>query len=520
MTTSIKLIAFIVLLPLTVPGLVSAQDANTGSAYRTHCAACHGEDRLGITGPALLPDNLSKLRKKKAIAVITDGRPATQMAAFKEVLSKKQIDSLVEYIYTPLASPAQWGEAEIKASHIVYPSAKPDVTEPVFEADPLNLFLVVESGDHHVTLLDGDTFEPVHRFASRFALHGGPKYSSDGRYVYFTSRDGWISKFDLYSLQTTAEIRVGINARNAALSNDDQFLIVANYYPHTLVILDANDLSLVRVIPVKTGKGQSSRVSAVYNAAPRNTWVAALKDSPRIWEISYENPAPAGFGQPWSHDYREDSGDAVRELFPVRQLRLETPLDDFFFDQDYIHVVGTSRSGEGQVVDLDLGRAIATLELPGMPHLSSGITWKYKDTTVLATPNLGENSISIIDMKTWKLIKKIQTAGPGFFLRSHENTPYAWADVFFGDDRDIMYVIDKSTLEIVKTLKPEPGKTSAHVEFTRNGSHALVSIWEMEGALVIYDAKTLEEVKRIPMKKPVGKYNVYNKITRSSGTSH
>jgi hypothetical protein len=48
----------------------------------------------------------------------------------------------------------------------------------------------------------------------------------------------------------------------------------------------------------------------------------------------------------------------------------------------------------------------------------------------------------------------------------------------------------------------------------------LVSIWEMEGALIVYDAQTLEEVKRLPMKKPVGKYNVFNKITRSSGTSH
>jgi len=27
-------------------------------------------------------------------------------------------------------------------------------------------------------------------------------------------------------------------------------------------------------------------------------------------------------------------------------------------------------------------------------------------------------------------------------------------------------------------------------------------------------------VKRLPMKKPSGKYNVYNKVTRSSGTSH
>ena len=33
----------------------------------------------------------------------------------------------------------------------------------------------------------------------------------------------------------------------------------------------------------------------------------------------------------------------------------------------------------------------------------------------------------------------------------------------------------------------------------------LASLWEMDGALIIYDAATLREVKRLPMKKPVGK---------------
>jgi len=61
-----------------------------------------------------------------------------------------------------------------------------------------------------------------------------------------------------------------------------------------------------------------------------------------------------------------------------------------------------------------------------------------------------------------------------------------------------------------------PGKTAAHVEFTKDGRYALVSIWETGGAIVVYAAQTLEEVKRIPMNKPSGKYNVYNKITRSS----
>ncbi len=513
--------ALLCIFPLlfSVPS-VHAQDPQVEQLYTTHCASCHGDNRLGLSGPALLPSNLKRLRKPQAFKTISDGRIATQMLAFKNSLTEKQIHSLVDLIYTPLATPAVWGEEQITASHITYSSDYKLQTTPVFNADPMNLFLVVESGDHHVTLLDGDTFNPIHRFESRFALHGGPKYSSDGRYVFFTSRDGWISKYDIYTLTKTAEIRVGINSRNAAVSNDDKLLIIANYFPHSMVVLNTDDLSLVKVIPVKTGKDQSSRVSAVYNAAPRNSFVAALKDSPQIWEISYEDPPPIGFGQPWTHDYREDSGDGIRELLPIRKIHLKFPLDDFFFDQDYVHVVGASRSGEGQVIDLDIGRAISKLELSGMPHLSSGITWKYKDTTVLATPNLKENSISIIDMQNWELIKKIETAGSGFFLRSHENTPYAWADVFFGENRDIMYVIDKLKLEIVKTLKPEPGKTSAHVEFTKDGSHALVSIWEMDGALKIYDAKTLKLVKSIPMKKPVGKYNVYNKITRSSGTSH
>ena len=64
------------------------------------------------------------------------------------------------------------------------------------------------------------------------------------------------------------------------------------------------------------------------------------------------------------------------------------------------------------------------------------------------------------------------------------------------------------------------GRTLAHVEFTKDGRYALASVWEDDGALVVYDAATLKEVKRLPMRKPVGKYNVWNKITRSEGTSH
>jgi hypothetical protein len=195
-------------------------------------------------------------------------------------------------------------------------------------------------------------------------------------------------------------------------------------------------------------------------------------------------------------------------------------LDDFFFDQSYAYLIGASREGKGQVVNLDIRRKVADLALPGMPHLGSGITWQWQGKPVLATPNLKDGVVTVIDMQNWQVVKQIKTPGPGFFMRSHENTRYAWTDVFNGAEKDTLQLIDKQTLEIAATLKPSPGKTAAHVEFTRDGKYALVSVWENDGALVIYNAETLQEIKRLPMNKPSGKYNVYNKITRSSGTSH
>ncbi|MDG4549931.1 MAG: cytochrome D1 domain-containing protein [Candidatus Contendobacter sp.] len=508
-------------------GFTASATPDPAPLYQKHCVACHGADRLGGLGPALLPQNLERLKKPEALAVITSGRPATQMLGFKDQLKPEEIQALADFIYTPLATPPQWGEAEIRASRYeaVKPGSLPD--KPSFSADPLNLFVVVEAGDHHVTILDGDKFEPIHRFPSRFALHGGPKFTPDGRYVFFASRDGWISKFDIYNLKTVAEIRAGINTRNLAVSGDGQWVMVANYLPHTLVLLNAADLSLERIIPVVNEAGKSSRVSAVYDAAPRKSFVAALKDIPEVWELSYDPKAEPVF-KGYVHDYKMGEAIASPGMWTPRVTPLNAILDDFFFSQDYAYVLGAARPTDGgsqavpsgQVVNLDVRRKIADLPLPGLPHLGSGISWSYQGRPVMATPNLKEGVVSVIDMKDWKIIKEIKTAGPAFFMRSHENTPYAWVDAMMSKDKDTMQLLDKRTLEIAKTLRPEPGKTAAHTEFTRDGKYALVSIWEDGGALVIYDAETLKEVKRLPMRKPVGKYNVYNKITRSEGTSH
>jgi len=508
------------------PAPASTAPVDAAALFQQHCAACHGAQRTGGMGPALLPESLERLRRPEALKVIGEGRAATQMPGFAATLSPAEITALAGWIYQPVVPAPGWSDADIRASRTVPAPEKPLADQPVWKADPMNVFLVVEGGDHHVSVLDGDRFEVIHRFASRYALHGGPKFTPDGRYVFFGSRDGWITKYDLWNLAVVAEVRAGLNMRNVAVSGDGRWIMAANYLPRTVVLFDA-DLQLVKRYDATTLDGKSaSRASAVYDAAPRKSFVVALKDIPEVWEISYD-PKAAPIYDGLVHDYKMGEAIAKPGFHGVRRTPLSEPLDDFFFDQSYRHVLGATRpkagSSEGataQVVNLDARRKIADLPIAGMPHLGSGITFAWNGTTVLASPNLKDGAIDVIDMNTWRTVKTIPTPGPGFFMRSHENTRYAWTDSMMSPQaKDTLTLIDKATLEPVASLR-EPGKTLAHIEFTKDGRHALASVWEMDGAIIVYDAQTLKEVKRLPMSKPVGKYNVWNKITRSEGTSH
>ena len=519
-----KLMAGLMLL-MTLPSQATPPaNIDAAALFKLHCASCHGEQRIGLMGPALLPESLARLRQPEALKVITHGRAATQMLGFKDKLTTEELTALAQWIYSTVSPAPHWAEKDIRASRVLIADASQLPDKPSWDADPMNLFVVVESGDHHVSLVDGDRFERIHRFPSRYALHGGPKFTPDGRFVFFGSRDGWITKYDLWNLTVIAEVRAGLNMRNVAVSGDGKWVMAANYLPNSLVLFDA-DLNLVKTYPATTLDGKtSSRVSAVYDAKPRKSFVVALKDIPELWEISYDPKAEPIFDG-LVHDYKMGEAIAKPGFQGVRRTLLDEPLDDFFFDQSYRNVLGATRprmdgKPSAQVVNLDVRRKVADLPLAGMPHLSSGITWAWNGTTVLASPNLKGNVIDVIDMSSWKLIRTIPVPGPGFFMRSHENSRYAWTDSMMSPTaKDTMTLIDKATLEPVAQVR-EPGKTLAHIEFTKDGRYALASVMEQDGALVVFDAQTLKEIKRLPMSKPIGKYNIWNKINHSEGTSH
>src|SRR5690606_32356046 len=174
-------------------------------------------------------------------------------------------------------------------------------------------------------------------------------------YVFIMSRDGWVQKYDIWSLREVGQVRAGLNSRNIAMSHDGKWLALANYLPHTLTILSTEDLTPVKVLEVKARDGSESRVSAVYQAPQRQSFILALKDAPEIWEVATD-PAAGPFHDGFVHSHEkgmEESVGAQKGLFARRRIVIEEPLDDFFFDPDYRHLIGTNREGtKGVVVNL------------------------------------------------------------------------------------------------------------------------------------------------------------------------
>ena len=81
----IPLLFVLFLHTLTAAGASPAEPSGP-ELFQQHCAACHGADRLGLTGPALLPGNLVRLKQPQALAAIANGLPASHMPAFGQSL--------------------------------------------------------------------------------------------------------------------------------------------------------------------------------------------------------------------------------------------------------------------------------------------------------------------------------------------------------------------------------------------------------------------------------------------------
>ncbi len=357
--------------------------------------------------------------------------------------------------------------------------------------DKRDLMVVVEKDAENLLFIDGKNHNEVGRiYGVGFQPHTSV-FSSDFKYMYIISRDGWLLKIDLDTLDTVKHVRVGQNSRGTALSNDGAFLMIGNYEPHNVVILDAKNLEVLSTIKTegeKDGEIIGSRVGVVVESS--NGFIIALKDVNSVWYIEQDT------NKKW----------VVKNKYSNIGNN-KTPLHDGYLTPDgKFFIVAAQGADSVWVLDTENWKEVGEVKTGTLPHTGPGAT--FKNTTYI--PSLGEGLITAIDTTTWKPIASIKTGGPGLFVRSYHKDleyHYVWADTAFGDKKDEIYVIDATQNKIIKTLVPVKGKNSWHPEFTYDGKFVYV-VSQEGGEVVVYDSRTFEVIKRIKAHTPSAVSNV------------
>ena len=488
--------------------------------YFQRCAGCHGVLRKGATGKNLEPKNMLKKGQKRLERIIQLGTEGG-MNNFDDIFTKKEIKMLATYIQMKPPVPPEMSLADMKKTHKVFVKPGKYPKKPMHGLNWENFFVVILRDEGKIGIIDGDTKKVVAKIDTGYAVHV-TKESSDGRFWYTMGRDGKMTKIDLWMNppRVVAESQVAYDARDVAVSHygkwKDKYVIGGGYWPPHFVILDAKTMEPLKVVSTRgvdvDGKFvNEARVAAIYNTPTQPTWVVAVKELGQMWQVDYSD---------------------LTNL-RIEQINTHKFLHDGFFDptQRYFQIAANA-SNRIEVMDATNRKFVASIETGKKPHPGPGANWNDpKCGPVAGTTHLGEGKVAVWgnDPKghakhAWKICYKVETDGPGLFVRTHPKSKYVWADQTKHPEPDVqqsVVVIDKKTRKIVKKIRVTtyPKAVAVHFEFNKAGDEVWVSVWARgkgdrnKGEIVVYDGNTLQEKARIKgLETPTGKFNVYNRV--------
>ena len=512
------------------PTLSQADFEKAQLHYFQRCAGCHGVLRKGATGKNLEPKSTLKkgqARLEKIISYGTEGG----MNNFDDIFSKKDIADLATFIQMTPPVPPEMSIEQMRSYTKEFVAQKDYPTKPQHSRNWENFFIIIERDAGTVAIIDGDTKEIVTHINTGYAVHvikGTEHHKIDhttdiGRFWYTIGRDGKVTKIDLWQTpdkMLVAETKMAYDARDIAVSGDGKYVIAGGYWPAHFVIMDAKTLNPLKVVSTRgyNTKGEfinEARVAAIYTTPNESSFMVAVKELGQMWQVDY----------------------ADLDNLTITQISSAEFLHDGFFDPTgrYFQIAANA-SNKMVIVDTKTRKLEAMIEVDSLPHPGPGANWIDKTCgPVGGTTHLGTGLVSVWGNDpighpdhAWKLCYEVETDGAGAFIRTHETSQYVWADQLKHPEPEIqqsVQVFDKDTHEIVKTIRVtrDEGKAALHMEFNDDGSEVWVSVWNRKdaknptGEIVIYDAKTLTELKRIKgLTTPTGKFNVYNRMNHKT----
>ncbi|MCW8928661.1 MAG: nitrite reductase [Gammaproteobacteria bacterium] len=510
------------------PTMSEADFEKSKTLYFQRCAGCHGVLRKGATGKSLEPKETMKKGQARLEKILTYGTEGG-MNNFNDIFTKDEIKKMATYIQIDPPVPPEMSLELMQSRTKVYVDPKDYPTKPMHDRNWENFFVVIERDAGKVAIIDGDKHEIVAHLNAGYAVHviKGQEHHNvdkspdvDGRFWYTIGRDGKLNKFDLWQTpdkMLVAETQIAYDARDVAVSGDGKYVIAGGYWPPHFVIVEAKTMKPVKVVSTRgmnvDGKYvEESRVAAIYTNPNESSFLVAAKELGQMWQVNYKD----------------------LDALQITQINTAKFLHDGFYDPTgrYFQIAANA-SNKMVVVDTkDGGSLEALIDVAKLPHPGPGANWvDPKCGPVGGTTHLGKGEVSVWGNdpaghkdQAWKLCYTVETDGAGVFIRTHENSDYVWADQLKHPEPEVqqsVQVIDKKTRKIVKTIQvtKEKGKAALHMEFNKGGTEVWVSVWNRSdnknptGEIVVYDAKTLKEIKRIKgLTTPTGKFNVYNRI--------
>ncbi len=437
------------------------------NVYFKYCSMCHGKQREGISAPPLLPNFIKKLSDERLRDIIKNSLPQTLMPKF-DFLSDEEINGIITYLRTP-ANEIKWSKEDIEKSKKTFHNKSKDLH--IKDID--NVTLVVERGANRVWVMEDERVLDTFAFKN---VHGGLKYTLDGKNFYVPTRDGWIGHYSLEHGRLESKIRACVNLRNVSLSRDAKYLFATCLLPQMVVVFDRAELAPIKLYPV------DGKISALYELYSKDEAIFTLRNKPLLYKVD-------------------------TKTLKFTSYPLDKPIEDFFIDPFEEYIIGTTRHGKDlRVYNIDTLKEEFNASIEGMPHLFSATYWYHDGKFYFATPHLRKPYVTVWQMYDWKLVKKIDVGGDGFFVKTHPQSQYLWVD----NGTDELVLVNKKDYSIQKRV-PREGKQYIHTEFSGDGKFAYLSIYESDGNLLVWQTDTFKEIKDYKANVPVGKYNFINK---------
>jgi len=171
---------------------------------------------------------------------------------------------------------------------IAFPHAH--AVEPKKTYGTASLMVVVEREKGSVAVFDSIRHELLGRVEGLGNLrHATMVFSRDARYAFVIARDGVVSKVDLINMAVEARAKAGENSIGIAISRDNKYIMVCNYEPGGVSILDSDTLKTVKEIPAvikefADGTKLRSRTVGPLDTAD-NLMIFGLMEGNAVWVV-------------------------------------------------------------------------------------------------------------------------------------------------------------------------------------------------------------------------------------------